>query len=987
MWYHPSMLVPVYRPAEVPATVMWPVVPFHQQSCLAFNDIIDERRFLLNMSVYDLVKVSHFLELSDQKLLGWYLSLAAEDRKLIQDEGGLLYFLHRHPALEVFEHIVHLKQNHHPCPELDMSSMPDGRSRRATFYYISQCVTCGISCPGGAKKCSRCSQTSPAEKVSICEDEKTLQLLPNNVRAELNLLITKGHASEDMSLRSHQQFDCMQSTSDHLSASQSNPVQQTQQPRKNSSNVQLLCQMWEEREQCDEKDLGVFKDPAAQASFSLDGELEMQGTSKSIDHNVGPQLPGTSLDLPHPQETAVKQSCSPDSTIRGHTPSQWSDTTNTSMTATKGSPDVSTANEPVACGAETCTFPDSVSCISNSSEWTDLTEDLQTLSSEEDLEYQIKTDEFHSLVDEDTSSSTEGILCFNPSRLASGQCTPEQELTSETCILSASQNALNGKPTTACEVCPVRLSVSHAVDASNDFRACFTSNRSTEITQDLFVKHWQNVSTDSDSCPVNQKTQTIQMLTSEKCIITEVFMSDLDAVCEEFGKLRMMTEELMHLKDEMARSGPGSVGGPRSEPHESPCGCGAVQRARWAELRLLTLQFAMCQQHCWRSFYTSQGEATLQGTKALPDAMSQTLKSLEDSYVKMKNKILEGVPLDNMKPLSVDTNKLTAPTCYKPSLIYETFLDDCLPETSFKDKDRTSSLEGDCLTNHDVLKINIKANGNLNRNAAASQAYAEHDSAPSSETVNSKRSRCMPDLSSSDDWFDAEEELGYESQSCKEDQKTGQSDARDSKKEQRVEANRKEDQSVELCVSNLPNSVTERDLSVNQVSLCNSTNTRVAIESVRNPSDAEAAVREMNGRSIEGHTVHVEHVYESPKDSHTTIKKSCVQLSHKARSARKEPIMHSTNYSGPLRCSLDKLTNLCTTPTATGTCVPQHYGTMGSFDMIMSQVSERHPKMGRPKIICALLELREKHCGVLSGLPLGEIVDMTSEILTHSTTY
>ncbi|KAF5905876.1 RNA-binding protein 44-like isoform X1, partial [Clarias magur] len=903
MWYPPSMLVPVYRPADVPAAVMWPVVPFHQRSYLTFNDIIDhhehhlsvadERRFLLHKSVYDLVKVSHFLELSDKKLLGWYLSLTAEDRKLIQDEGGLLYFLHRHPALDVFRHIVHLKQNLHPCPDLDMSSVLDG-SRRAAFYYISQCVNCGISSPGGAKKCCRCSQTNPEENVGICEDEKTLQLLPNNVRAELNLLITKGHDSEDMSLRSPQQFDCMQSISDHLSASQSNSIQQTQQPRKNSSNVHLVCQMWEERKQGDEKDLGVFKDPFAQASFSLDGELEMQGTSKSSDHGEGPRLPGASLDFPHPQEKMQYDSLG--GTIMGHTSSQWSDATNTSMTAT--------TDEPVACGAETCTFPDSVSCISNSSEWTDLTEDLQTLSSEEDLEYQTKTDEFHSL-DDEASSSPDGILCFNPSRSASGQCTPEQELTSETCILSASQNMLNGKPPTACEVCPVRLSTSHAVDASNDFRACFTSNRSTEITQDLFVKHCQNVSINTDSCAVNQTTQTL--LTSEKCIITEVFMSDLDAVCEEFGKLRMMTEELMHLKDEMARSGPGSVGGPRSEPHESHCGCRAVQRARWAELRLLTLQFAMCQQHCWRWFYTSQGEATLQGTKALPDEMSQTLKRLEDSYVKMKKKILEGVPLDNMKPLSVDTNKLTASTCYKPCLIYEAFLDDYLPESSFNvTAERTNSLEGNCQTNHDVLKMSITDRGN----ATASQSYAEHDSAPSSETANSKRSRCMPgssqqpgvssdakrdaskDLNSSDDWFDAEEELGYESQSCKEDQKTGQSDGRDSKKEQRVEANRKEDQCVMLCVSNLANSVTERDLPINQVSLCNSTNTRVAIE-----SDAEATVREMNGQSIEGHTIHEEHVHKSPKDSQTTLKKSCVQLSQKSRSSGKEQIMLSTNNS------------------------------------------------------------------------------------------
>lgn len=58
-------------------------------------------------------------------------------------------------------------------------------------------------------------------------------------------------------------------------------------------------------------------------------------------------------------------------------------------------------------------------------------------------------------------------------------------------------------------------------------------------------------------------------------------------------------------------SGPGSATGPRSE---QSCGCGAVSRARWAELRLLAMQFAMCQQHCWRRFYTSyEGETSLQG--------------------------------------------------------------------------------------------------------------------------------------------------------------------------------------------------------------------------------------------------------------------------------------------------------------------------------------------------------------------------------------
>lgn len=35
-------------------------------------------------SVFDLVNVSHFLEFTDPKLLGWYDSLPEEDRQLIQ---------------------------------------------------------------------------------------------------------------------------------------------------------------------------------------------------------------------------------------------------------------------------------------------------------------------------------------------------------------------------------------------------------------------------------------------------------------------------------------------------------------------------------------------------------------------------------------------------------------------------------------------------------------------------------------------------------------------------------------------------------------------------------------------------------------------------------------------------------------------------------------------------------------------------------------
>lgn len=64
--------------------------------------------------------------------------------------------------------------------------------------------------------------------------------------------------------------------------------------------------------------------------------------------------------------------------------------------------------------------------------------------------------------------------------------------------------------------------------------------------------------------------------------------------------------------------------------------------------------------------------------------------------------------------------------------------------------------------------------------------------------------------------------------------------------------------------------------------------------SVRNPKDAEAAVREMNGQAIQGHALHVEHFHKSPADGQATSKESCVQLSPAAY--RTEVLItHSSN--------------------------------------------------------------------------------------------
>lgn len=57
-------------------------------------------------------------------------------------------------------------------------------------------------------------------------------------------------------------------------------------------------------------------------------------------------------------------------------------------------------------------------------------------------------------------------------------------------------------------------------------------------------------------------------------------------------------------------------------------------------------------------------------TEVLPGILSQKLERLEKDYLEMKKKIQEGIPLDDLEPLSVDTLGITEETCYSPALVW-----------------------------------------------------------------------------------------------------------------------------------------------------------------------------------------------------------------------------------------------------------------------------------------------------------------------------
>ncbi|XP_047225938.1 RNA-binding protein 44 isoform X3 [Girardinichthys multiradiatus] len=154
--------------------------------------------------------------------------------------------------------------------------------------------------------------------------------------------------------------------------------------------------------------------------------------------------------------------------------------------------------------------------------------------------------------------------------------------------------------------------------------------------------------TETERCTSNH-TQTEGSKTAEQHIMTELQMNDLDCLAEELIKLKMLQE----WKE------------PQEKIERKDCNC--KQRAQQAELSLLTLQYELCRQHVWRLYDTSnEGHLPLTIAKDPPSNILRILQKLETDYKLMKHQILMGVPLEQLRPLCVEFEKITTGACYIP---------------------------------------------------------------------------------------------------------------------------------------------------------------------------------------------------------------------------------------------------------------------------------------------------------------------------------
>lgn len=342
------------------------------------------------------------------------------------------------------------------------------------------------------------------------------------------------------------------------------------------------------------------------------------------------------------------------------------------------------------------------------------------------------------------------------------------------------------------------------------------------------------------------------------------------------------------------------------------------------------------------------------------------LKNLETDYNKMREKILSGISLRDLKPLSFDLEEAT-----KDSTVAKIIDDVQKASLGSQPQENIVNSEPDAISdNNSVESETVEgATGKDPSNIKRAVTFVPKDRRAAQNT-DEKPS----DLNSNETWYDAEEDLPSKviGQSKVDEKPVARDTADDTMKFM----------SAGLCVSGLPINVTEKDVLMwfekyhaSEVHISKLKKLSVAIVIVGSQQSAEAAVKELNGLRIKGHTLQIEHINTGQSEDQGQSS-ACDPLSSNNPSKSQNQLATSPSSS-------PKKKVVCVSPTAQGTFVPQHYGTMGSFDTLMSELMQRHPNVGRQRIVDALLELRAKYRGVLSGLPLRAIRDMTSELLTR----
>ncbi|XP_028924118.1 RNA-binding protein 44 isoform X3 [Ornithorhynchus anatinus] len=548
----------------------------------------------------------------------------------------------------------------------------------------------------------------------------------------------------------------------------------------------------------------------------------------------------------------------------------------------------------------------------------------------------------------------------------------------------------------------------------------------TKFTEDTDEKmHTTNLETSRISVRNNQLIEEDREITSSTINESNFMCTDLKIpspfknAATHFSVNQVDSQELkekLDVKEKVVKNSGRIIQHSEEVEDNFPSKCcqNTFQRAVNAELNLLKIYYYLCHQHCWkiyeyvkeeRKFCDSDFDKT-----ELDFAFLSDFEDLKAKYMRMREKVIGGVPLDELPPLSTESklkpffssfvpSKLLKEECHifpgeKSNLDFQGGNNAGISTGLKRTPSKMPSFPENCSSNSNSSSKDV---GVVNLNL-------KRDIKPFDNTVYIK-SQEIPE-----DWFDAKENLTVVdfSEVCGTEVEQVQLRAAHKTEMTALESSEKEPkQKYFLHVGGLGPSVSQADLmthfqkyQTSEVFIYNSGNNyRYATLSFKKAKDAKMAVQEMNGKTINGKSVNVRFtktstenvsplVHKLPKKNIDTRMPSLETTS----SFKESSSMLETLGSGPEPKKNFILVNQKVAgkdlkqvksqvfPLTTGMFMPPNNLNLSSFTKLIKKLEELHPKSSRDSIINALQEVRTKK-GFLNGLPINTIVEMTSLVL------
>ncbi|XP_021255460.1 RNA-binding protein 44 isoform X2 [Numida meleagris] len=473
--------------------------------------------------------------------------------------------------------------------------------------------------------------------------------------------------------------------------------------------------------------------------------------------------------------------------------------------------------------------------------------------------------------------------------------------------------------------------VNQAVDASSDFRVCFTTSRSTSArvllssratnteisTMNEFRRVcWCGETCASVACSANwlSGAGVAQEMGSR---IADVHQDDSAAAAERSSQVKEQQESKTEscssdLKINADR--PAHLDKETVKNSVSTYCQNLLQRAIEAELQVLNAHYQMCYQHCLKIYKLALEEracfsryhANIFADAEVGSSVLLVLEELNKNYSSMRAKIKMGMPLNALPPLAVEIKLLPIASSYVPSKLFrEELYYGSVSEMRKAGFEASNLQEIRTPINTENAQTTCLTGGEQPSDFASSQmVQGQHGEQGVQRDVKNKER--------SEYGFDAKEDFAVTDFSVV--GKHQEKEDTDGLREAKITEGAQECSFV--LVAGLSSSVSEGDLRshfqnyhLSVILLCvDSDNHRCALLGFKDTTAAKLAVEEMNKTKIKGKPVSVELVSNAPENrssaSRTLGKKlwrEALSVDSSASSEQKEtlpPASHSVGAPG-----------------------------------------------------------------------------------------